>query len=235
MLDLNSLPVELYRRIAESVCYADLQALRLVNKQFAAVTAWLLFKTLHFSGPASLRSLPSDDDNPQRNNVEYGRLYETIEAALTLARYAKTLHFNPAYYREGMYTFTEWDIVTYIRITGFWQDYRAYLESQIDEPVDEADLEDEDSEDSDEAEDFETRYERAVERIQERRNSRPAREASLIEQGERFFRRKIEEQVSNAGRISSALKSLFEAMTVLEKVEIEPWEFQDFKELVFDR
>lgn len=127
------------------------------------------------------------------------------------------------------------DIVIYIAIAGFWQDYRAYLESQMNEPVDEADLEDEDSEDSDEAEDFETRYERRMERTQETRNSRPAREASLIEEGERFFRRKMEEQVSNAGRISSALKSLFEAMTALEKVEIEPWEFRDFKELGFDR
>ncbi|KAH6718669.1 hypothetical protein BKA61DRAFT_731260 [Leptodontidium sp. MPI-SDFR-AT-0119] len=193
MLDLSSLPVELHRRIAESVCHTDLKALRLVNKQFAAVAAWPLFKTLHFSGPASLRT------------------------ALGLARYAKTLHFNPAYYREG-----------------FWQEYRAYLESQIDEPVYEVDWEDEGFEDSDEAEDFNARYERALERIQERRNSRPAREASLIEEGERFFRRKMEEQVSNAGRIPSALKSLFEAMTALEKVEIEPWEFRDFKELEFD-
>lgn len=104
---MNSLPVELYRRIAESACHTDLKALRLVNKQFAASAAWPLFKTLHFSGPASLRSLPSGNDTPQRNNVEYGRLYETIEAALALARYAKTFHFNPAYYREGMYTLRE--------------------------------------------------------------------------------------------------------------------------------
>lgn len=105
----------------------------------------------------------------------------------------------------------------------------------MDEPVDEADLDYEDPEDSDEAEDFEAIYERAVERTQERRNSRPAREASLIEEGERFSRRKIEEQVSNTGRISSALKSLFEAMPALEKVEIKPWEFQNFKELEFER
>jgi hypothetical protein len=125
------------------------------------------------------------------------------------------------------------DIVTYIAIAGFWHDYRAYLESQMDEPIiNEWDLE---YEDSDEAEDFAAGYQRAVEREQEARNSRPAREASLIEEGERFYRRKMEEQVSNAGRISSALKSLFEAMTVLEKVEIEPWEFRDFKELEFYR
>ena len=127
------------------------------------------------------------------------------------------------------------DVVTYTAIAGFWQDYRAYLESQMDEPIDEADLQDEDFEDSDEAEDSEVRYDRAVERNQERRNSRPAREAALIEEGERFFRRKMEEQVSNAGRISSALKSLFEAMPALEKVEIEPWEFRSFKELDFER
>lgn len=115
---MNSLPVELYRRIAESVCHTDLKALRLVNKQFAADAAWPLFKTLHFSGPASLRSLPSDDDTPQRNNVEYGRLHETIEAALALARYAKTFHFNPAYYREGMYTFMEWILLLTLQSQG---------------------------------------------------------------------------------------------------------------------
>lgn len=105
----------------------------------------------------------------------------------------------------------------------------------MDEPVDEADLDYEDPEDSDEAEDFYAIYERAVERTQERRNSRPAREASLIEEGERFFRRKIEEQVSNIERISSALKSLFEAIPALEKVEIKPWELQNFKELELER
>jgi hypothetical protein len=105
----------------------------------------------------------------------------------------------------------------------------------MDEPIDEADLQDEDFEDSDEAEDSEVRYDRAVERNQERRNSRSARDAALIEEGERFFRRKMEEQVSNAGRISSALKSLFEAMPALKKVEIEPWEFRNFKELEFER
>lgn len=114
MLDINSLPAELYRRIAELVRRADLKALRLVNKQFAAVAAWPLFKTLHFSGPASL---PIHDDTPQRNNVEYGRLHETIEAALPLARYAKTFHFNPAYYHEGTYTFTEWILL----LTLQWQ------------------------------------------------------------------------------------------------------------------
>lgn len=181
MSDLTSLPVELYRKIAESVCHEDLKALRLVNKQFGAVTAWPLFKTLHFSGPASLRSLPGDDDKRQRNNVEYGRLHETIEAALPLARYVKTFHFNPAYYREGMHTFTELDVVTYIAIAGFWQDYRTYLETQMGEPIDEPDLEDEDYEGSDEEADLEAAYERAVERIQEERNSRPAREAPLIE------------------------------------------------------
>lgn len=115
MLDMNSLPVELYRKIAESVCYADLKALRLVNKQFAAIAAWLLFKTHHFSGPASL---PSNDDTPQKNNAEYGRVHETIEAALVLARYAKTFHFNPGYYRGGMYTFMEWILLLTLQSQG---------------------------------------------------------------------------------------------------------------------
>ena len=115
---MNSLPAELHCRIVESVCYADLKALRLVNKQFAAITAWPLFKTLHFSGPASLRSLPSGDDTLRRNNVEYGRLHEAIEEALALARYVKTFHFNPAYYREGMYTFTEWMLLLTLQSQG---------------------------------------------------------------------------------------------------------------------
>ncbi|KAH7391511.1 hypothetical protein BKA64DRAFT_677812 [Cadophora sp. MPI-SDFR-AT-0126] len=217
MSGLNSLSIELHHNIVESICHADLKSLRLVNKHFAVVAAWPLFKILHFSGPASLKILPGHDDIPQRNNVEYGRLHEAIDAASALAQYTKTFQFNLAYYREG-----------------FWQDYREYIEAQMHEPLDGADLEDDYSEDSDEVEDFEIRIERAVERVKERRNSRLAREASLIEEGERFFRWKMEEQVFNAGRISSALKSLFEAMTALEKVEIAPWEFQDFKELVFD-
>lgn len=117
-------------------------------------------------------------------------------------------------------------------MAGFLQGYRAYIESQVGEPVDEVDL-DYDREYSDVI-DYCEEYESAMERIQEKRNSRPAREASLIEEGERFFRRKMEEQDSNAGRISSALKSLFEAMPALEKVEIEPWEIRNFKGLKFE-
>ena len=85
---------------------------------FAAITAWPLFKTLHFSGPVSLLSLPSDDDTLQRDNVEYGRLHEIIEVALALAHYVKTFHFNPAYYREGMYTFTEWILLLTLQSQG---------------------------------------------------------------------------------------------------------------------
>ncbi|KAI1075948.1 hypothetical protein F5B20DRAFT_343376 [Whalleya microplaca] len=210
---MNSLPPEVLQNFAERLRPTDLRSLRLVDKTFAAVAARPLFEVIHFNGvpqqdrfPYFPEAITFDQKHigPKRT-VEYSQLHHAISEVLPLAPYVKTFIFSPFYYREG-----------------FWQDYGLYLASQAEEPVDPEDI-------PDAPED----YEDAVESVIQERLSRPEREAPLIEAGKRTWVENIAKQNANAQKVIDFLARFFEASKRLEKIEINPCEFEGYQGLHF--
>ncbi|KAI0975356.1 hypothetical protein F4678DRAFT_420081, partial [Xylaria arbuscula] len=212
---MDSLPPELLARIASFLPgTADMKRMRLVNKRYAAIAVRPLFELLRFSGrqqdetppwnfgPTAEPILP-DGHLGRTRTVEFAKLPEVVDEIvdLSLARYTKTLVFDPAYYREK-----------------FWQDYLMQLENEMHEPVDEVEIGD-DSDGSTED------WEAAIDRVLEHRRTRPEREAETISTAQAIWDKKIAEQKENEEAIIAALTRLFGVMTRLEKIEIKPWVF----------
>ncbi|KAH9906457.1 hypothetical protein F4778DRAFT_726087 [Xylariomycetidae sp. FL2044] len=199
---MNVLPPELQQKVAVYLRPADIKSLRLVNKHFAAIGLRPLFGVLRFSG-----------NDECKKTTEFGRIHEAVDEILSssFAQNVKKLIFDPAYYREG-----------------FWQDYLAYIEAQLNETPDEPYLSDDASDDVSEDD-----WEAMMERVTQRRLTRANREASSIEAAEAFWAQKISEQDKNRGAITNALVALFRTTQGLDIIEIRPWEFRNFKDLKF--
>ncbi|KAI1348440.1 hypothetical protein F5Y01DRAFT_212743 [Xylaria sp. FL0043] len=212
---MDSLPPELLAKIASSLpSTADLVRMRLVNKRFAAIALRPLFELLRFSGrrqdeippcnfgPTFEPALP-DGHVGRTRTVEFGKLPEVVDELIdsSLARYAKTLIFDPAYYREK-----------------FWQDYLMQLENEMHEPVDDVEFGADDGTD-------EAAWEAAIERVLEHRRTRPEREAEVVSAARATWDKKIAEQKENEEAVATALTRLFSVMAALERVEIRPWVF----------
>ncbi len=111
---MESLPIELKYAITGCLDPIDLKALRLVNKKFAAIASWYLFKVLKFNGSqwgdhhipipnaGATVGMAHGGITGQRRIVEYAELPSVIEEVLPNAKSMKQLMFSPAYYREGM-------------------------------------------------------------------------------------------------------------------------------------
>ncbi|KAI1340715.1 hypothetical protein F5Y15DRAFT_49442 [Xylariaceae sp. FL0016] len=210
---MESLSLELVANVAESLpCPNDLMSLRLVSRRYADIAAPFLFKTLRLAGPQQDDHVYTDGrTNGSRylgwkKPVEFGCLHTAIDEILgvSIARHVQTITFDPAYYREG-----------------FWEDYLVYVQEQLEEPIDEADL-DYDSDGSDASDDD---YERAMRRAQEERQTRLERELPAINEARAIWDTKMAQQAVNEKSVVEALTKLFESMCVLEKIEIMPWEF----------
>ncbi|KAI0431108.1 hypothetical protein F5Y09DRAFT_305957 [Xylaria sp. FL1042] len=212
---MDSLPPELLAKIASFLPNtADLKRMRLVNKRFAAIALRPLFELLRFSGrrqdetppwnfgPTFEPELPEGHVGRTRT-VEFGKLPEVVDELIdsSLARYTKTLVFDPAYYREK-----------------FWQDYLMQLENEMHEPVDDVDFGPDDGSDEED-------WEAAIDRVLEHRRARPEREAEVISTARATWDEKIAEQKENEVAVAAALTRLFGVTAALEQIEIKPWVF----------
>lgn len=225
---MDSLPVELVAKITSVIPdIPDLISLRLVSKRYAAIASRPLFEMLRLSGsrqdqppimaapdPMVEYSLPSGRVG-RTKTVEFSKLPEAVDELLAcqFMPYIKTLVFDPAYYRET-----------------FWQHYREYIEELMDEPVDEADIdwdeEDEiDAELYDNGEEMTMNCDAAMERAFERRQTRPQREAPIIDAAEAIWIKEFVTQKENEEAVIAALCKLFESMTSLNNIQIMPWLF----------
>ncbi|GAP92156.1 hypothetical protein SAMD00023353_7700250 [Rosellinia necatrix] len=211
---MDSLPPELLARIAAFLpATADLRALRLVNRQYAAVASRPLFGLLRFSGqrqdqpppwnfgPVQERAVPPGVPGRTRT-VEFAGIPAAVDEVLgrAPARRARTFVFDPAYYREG-----------------FWPDYLMQLENEMHEPVDEVQF---DSDDPDEDD-----WEAAINRVLEHRRARPEREAAVVGAAQATWNEKAAEQRLNEDAVVEALARLFRAMTTLDEIDVRPWSF----------
>jgi hypothetical protein len=114
---MDFLPTELQSKIASLLGPIDLKALRLVSKKCAAIARYPLFDVLRFSGCKQnefprfdLGPVPESvlrDGGPGRTRtVEFARIPDAVDEVMkhSLAQCAKTFVFDPAYYRESMFT-----------------------------------------------------------------------------------------------------------------------------------
>ncbi|KAI0484736.1 hypothetical protein GGR56DRAFT_669260 [Xylariaceae sp. FL0804] len=219
---MESLPPEVLHLIASHLEPPDLRSLRLTSRRLAAAAAPSLFRVLRFAG--SKKASPTNDVpgavvlDPWRTwTVEFGQLEAAVEKVLPLplAEYAKTLIFDPAYYREG-----------------FWQDYRRLIAADAEMPADEADIDyDEDDEDDEESGSEGESYQRMMERANERRRTRPERELPVINEAERHWAGKVAEQEQNEAAVVSALTRLFRTMKQLTRIDVRPYEFSHYEGL----
>ncbi|KAI1362729.1 hypothetical protein F5Y08DRAFT_311280 [Xylaria arbuscula] len=214
---MDSLPSELLARIAFFLpCTTDLRTLRLVNKRLAAETSRPLFELLRFSGrrqdeppvwnfgPTEERELPTGHVGRIRT-VEFSKIPKVVDEIIDspVVCHTKTLVFDPAYYREK-----------------FWRDYLMQLENQMHEPVDEVEVEFDPGDETDG-----TDWEAAIERVLQRRRTRPARETKIINAAQVTWNSKIADQKQNEEAIAAALTRLFRVMEPLERIDIRAWEF----------
>jgi hypothetical protein len=72
-------------------------------------------------------------------------------------------------------------------------------------------------------------------RVQERRMTRAEREASTIEAALVVWNEKIAEQTARKTEIQESVTLLFSRMKRLDRVEVEPWRFENFMGLRFYR
>ncbi|KAI9148115.1 Nitrogen assimilation transcription factor nirA [Paramyrothecium foliicola] len=220
---MDRLPPELIRKILQELDPHDLKIARLVKKQYAALATPLLFTTLEFFGPDHL-------DGPWRHSkgrrpkwsVEFSKLHEIVAEVLPIVRGTRKLVFAPAYYRNG-----------------FWNDYSAYLEAEMDEIVDEYQISDSDGSDGgsdDSSEDDISEcpsrsYEHRIQAVVNRRRARPDSERKLILEATDWWEAKILEQNTNRNKVEASLQDLFHHATILEEIDIQVWGFEDVGEL----
>lgn len=209
---MDALPSELVARIAYFLpCTADLKSVRLVNKRLAGIASRPLFAALRFSGrrqdeppvwnfgPTREHELPPGRVG-RTGTVEFSKIPKVVDEIIdsSVVCHTKNFIFDPAYYRQK-----------------FWRDYLMQLENEMHEPVD--DVEFDPTGESD--------WEAAVERVLERRRTRPDREINVINAAQATWNKKIAEQKQSEEAVAVALTRLFRVMTPLERINIKPWEF----------
>ncbi|CAG9947009.1 unnamed protein product [Clonostachys rosea f. rosea IK726] len=229
---MERMPVELLRNVLQELDPSSLKNVRLASKRCSELATPILFSVIKLAGEGQIFSHVVDPQRYPKRSVEFGKLHEAIAEVLPLARSATRLVFAPAFYREG-----------------FWDDYRAYLHEQMEEPVDEVDIdysedgdvdggddggddEDEDGEES-ESETEEDRYEARIQAVIARRAARPEVERDQIREAEEHWNLKRQEQEVNSERVEASLLELI-SCTNLKEIEIQEWEFSGFGGLDFE-
>ncbi|CAG9983337.1 unnamed protein product [Clonostachys byssicola] len=211
---MERMPVELLRNVLQELGPSSLKNVRLVSKRCAELATPILFSVIKLVGKGHISNRIADPRRLPKRSVEFGKLHEAIAEVLPLARNAAGLVFAPAVYREG-----------------FWDDYRTYLNQQIDEPVEEVEMDY--SEDGDEdggddgGEDEEDRYEARIQRVIARRAARPEVERDQIQETEEHWNLKRQEQEANSEKVEASLLELI-SCTNLKELEIQAWEFAGF-------
>ncbi|CAH0044722.1 unnamed protein product [Clonostachys solani] len=218
---MERMPIELFRNVLHELDPSSLKNVRLASKRCAELATPILFSVIKIFGPGQNLCLFIGTQHYPKRSVEFGKLHEAIDEILPIARGATQLVFAPSFYRQG-----------------FWDDYRRYLNQQIEEPVDELDMdyfedgdEDED-EDESEGETEEDRWEARVQAVIARRAARPDVERDLIRVAEEHWSLRRQEQEANSERVEASLIELI-SRTNLKEIEIQEWEFDGFGGLDF--
>ncbi|KAI0410016.1 hypothetical protein F4802DRAFT_592897 [Xylaria palmicola] len=207
-MTMDTLPPELLARIVFFLPIPDLTSMRLVNRQFADIAIRPLFEVLRFSGqkqeagPSSPWAFKTTGRPGRTRTVEFVTVPEVVDEilGLSLARYAKTFIFDPAYCRER-----------------FWRDYLEHIENEMDEQLNEVNFE-QNHYPNEDWDDF-------VGRTQALQWRRLQREAYLVEAAKTKWNETIAEQERKEEAVLAALARLFRAMPALDEIEVKPWVF----------
>ncbi|VUC31058.1 unnamed protein product [Clonostachys rosea] len=220
---MERMPIELFRNVLQELDPSTLKNVRLASKRCAELATPILFSVIKLFGPGQNVALLFEPQYYPKRSVEFGNLHEAIAEILPIARGATKLVFAPSFYRQG-----------------FWDDYRAYLQEQMEEPVDEADIdysedggEEDEEEDESDGETDEDRYEARVQAVIAKRAARPDVERDLIREAEEHWNLKRQEQDANSERIEASLLELI-SCTNLKEIELQEWEFNGFGGLDFE-
>ncbi|KAF2262567.1 hypothetical protein CC78DRAFT_618468 [Lojkania enalia] len=211
-LSMDRLPKELIWEIFTCLSHKDHLALLQTCRLFTHLIQPLIFHVLSFDGRPQggwFDHATSTSYHGNRKAVKWAHLDDAIDEVvhLGIAPHVKTFYFSPAFY-----------------VKDFWLKYRKWIRDRIDTEIDVPD---------DNSEPLESDDESGYVEIRKEREKRLEREHKIIEQAEKDWEVKIEEQDARRARVYSATAKLMGSMTSLRKVKIGTWNC-DFPESDLD-
>ncbi|KAI1320053.1 hypothetical protein F5Y16DRAFT_92313 [Xylariaceae sp. FL0255] len=177
----------------------------------------------------------------RKKTADFSQLSETIKEIMELGLhgYTKTFVFDPAYYRDGFWqdyrmllenemheppdeADLDYNVIEREHNLGIY----AFIDNESRDEDDDSgsNLSNFSVTTPDDDDDVDV-YELAMERLIQRREQRPEREAAAIEAAEALWAEKMATQTANEDEIVVALASMFEGMNCLDKIQVRPWEF----------